>query len=410
MYARTRNTTEETNLSVSSPGRQNIGNGSCFNTNNVPQTVTSVKRKTSTIYDSPIKNYVGRVANGEILPVNPCLNIKKVQVYDLLFTTKGVNVNPCVCGGQSTTNIHTNAYKWALPTVAHIGSVVNEVRGQQAQLIKTAQGDAINGNFDILTLYGERKETIGHIAGRLRDVAALTRGFKQKLKSMRKKESIHGAWLEYRYAIMPNVYAIQDAVKTLTSDSYTRNKGFSRLTKSAVTDTLTTKTWTYGKPGLALREIKKTTITATAVCMAQASILSPTFDFKINPLVTAWELTRLSFVLDWFIDVGDTLASYEAPWTADVVSRSISYKTVTEVIYQVILQNTWFDSGNRVCGIPVGWTLELLQAPKEYVCTLEEYERWPLTAADVARLPRVDVNLNLKRIIDAVALFRAFTR
>ena len=32
--------------------------------------------------------------------------------------------------------------------------------------------------------------------------------------------------------------------------------------------------------------------------------------FGMNPIGTAWELTTLSFVIDWFISVGDFIAAY----------------------------------------------------------------------------------------------------
>ena len=32
--------------------------------------------------------------------------------------------------------------------------------------------------------------------------------------------------------------------------------------------------------------------------------------FGMNPVATAWELTTLSFVIDWFISVGDFIAAY----------------------------------------------------------------------------------------------------
>lgn len=50
------------------------------------------------------------------------------------------------------------------------------------------------------------------------------------------------------------------------------------------------------------------------------------FTVILSPLLTAWELVPYSFVIDWFLPIGDFLAQYSSTDGLTFLSGSTSYK------------------------------------------------------------------------------------
>lgn len=120
--------------------------------------------------------------------------------------------------------------------------------------------------------------------------------------------------------------------------------------------------------------------------------VSPDFASSLgldNPALIAWELTPLSFVFDWFINVGDFLTGL-TPRGVAFVSGSIS----TKVDVQVRRDAQTF-GGDSPVWIAVG--------PITGYC--QSYERKILSSLPQPRL-FWNPNLNMKRYTDAFALLK----
>ncbi len=160
-------------------------------------------------------------------------------------------------------------------------------------------------SLDLLTEFAERRETIELLAQLLKAAVRPTQAYKdavdwvkRNIKNKQKAaEAIGGLWLKYRYAIMPIVYSIKDAMELLEKQNRLYLKD-------------TAKRDAYGEFPEPERDILYDTgsyhIQWSGVTKArfvgESYTLADLLGF--NPFVTAWELTKLSFVIDWFLNIG----------------------------------------------------------------------------------------------------------
>nr|QIS88030.1 MAG: maturation protein [Christensen virus] len=178
----------------------------------------------------------------------------------------------------------------------------------QAQALVTSAFAKINsGEWDMLTSLAEAKETVKFIADKLIAAAKLLlklrhpSAFLGKPKDIVEKASSN--WLEYRYAIMPLVYEVEDIASALENLGRLYNKVSSKSTsehEESIDDG-----WQ--------KDFDEVLVSYSVTIKRRydpSTILSATDQMVgFNPLVTAWELVPFSFVVDWFINVGDLLAA-----------------------------------------------------------------------------------------------------
>lgn len=114
----------------------------------------------------------------------------------------------------------------------------------------------------------------------------------------------------------------------------------------------------------------------------------------VNPLVTAWELTTLSFVVDWFIQVGDFLQAI-----------SPSFAQQTEVVYSRKLKGTVRTVQNPTSPptFDPGTVFKSKIKLEGVSGTFESYHREVIDPMSHLTIPRETV-LNWKRELDAFAL------
>lgn len=138
-------------------------------------------------------------------------------------------------------------------------------------------------------------------------------------------------WLLYRYGIMPIVYQIQDILKALDSKA----KQYHRFTESKSMEVELDFKKQFSLPNaripiLSPELTKHVKIKYDGVFRAwvkdQYSIEQLFYKtWGFNPLTTAWELTTLSFVVDWLVHVGDFLTALKTPCTSQRVMM-LSFK------------------------------------------------------------------------------------
>lgn len=110
---------------------------------------------------------------------------------------------------------------------------------------------------------------------------------------------------------------------------------------------------------------------------------------------TAYALARLSFVIDWFINVGPTLAAWSPTVGTNILTAWVAVEeihTVTCSDRQVAVVNDW-EVSQSMSGQTIGirqWTVKT---------------RYPVTLADRPILPTITLDLNLSKIASLILLF-----
>lgn len=226
----------------------------------------------------------------------------------------------------------------------------------------------------------------------------------------KKKESLLGyakygidkateTWLLYRYGLMPLWYSARDIV-----EAYNRRAQVYKTTrgKSVTSRKETFGSWNLAMPGnlfprqqvqlgyeIEWEEIDRVTYKQCFDGNVIGRLIG------INPLVTAWELTTLSFVIDWFLQVGDYLQAI-----------SPSFAQQREVVYSRKLKGTV----RTVTATPEPWTPPhdgaILKAKRNVVGVtgnFESYHREVINPESHLTIPK-EVMLDWKRELDAFAL------
>lgn len=215
-------------------------------------------------------------------------------------------------------------------------------------------------------------------------------------------------WLEYRYGWTPLVHSIYDAAENLRRKVQEEDITFAvRSTSKAERETLKrsgfaeNETYLYWKCFASFRQ--EIGVTFRPPDPALQSLANWT---SLNPVLIAWELVPLSFVADWFVNVGDQLQAWENYSLHSPFFKS-GYQTN---MFREDRIGT-YRRNDRDEPRPVyqvnGNLLAVSYGSSERHMSTARFSA--LTRTKLSGLPRpsgftVKVNLNAKRITDAAAL------
>lgn len=146
------------------------------------------------------------------------------------------------------------------------------------------------------------------------------------------RKSFASNFLEYHFGWSPLIHDIYDAVEVVNNPlrSFTAQRGLGRITETFDVG------YNFGsviRKGVGVRDF---TVAQGATVRAISNSTYHSLDQfgLINPAVVAWELIPFSFVVDWFANVGDVLASYsdfaglelDRTFTSKVFRNAINYR------------------------------------------------------------------------------------
>lgn len=174
--------------------------------------------------------------------------------------------------------------------------------------------------LDLGTNLGEMRETISMLRSPLRSLASLLREvivvskkqrFKRRGAFRTMSNALASTWLEYRYGVMPLVYTVVDILKLLDNirgvGLYVTKGSHPPVTSSSVT----LSDVVVGDFIVKIRQQRVWESKATVIIAG-----SPDYHYSLldalglrvtNVPFIALELTKLSFVLEWFVDVNGFL-------------------------------------------------------------------------------------------------------
>jgi len=245
-------------------------------------------------------------------------------------------------------------------------------------LVQKAAASIYSGGWDAATFLAE----IGQLRRMLSGVATkaddLIRG--------RSPGELHNLWLEGRYGWRTLMYDIRDLHEVLTQSNerrtrYRQAKGLTvagnwneyveSTSSGLITGTSSDISWTGNLRGTVVADIDIP-------------------DFQFNPITTAWEVTRLSFVVDWLLNVGQALEASSFLLKAKNYKAGAGYKFEFELAQSMS---------------HVGTTGSTVVHGNDGACSgrAEVISRVPMS---VSAIPRVNLRLDGWKVLDLLALIR----
>lgn len=263
-----------------------------------------------------------------------------------------------------------------------------------------------------LASLGEMRETVSWISSiylrfgniikalKNRQFTQLKRNTRNMLEN-KKFETFSDYWMEFRYAFRPLVFEMQQAVNALNA-IIDKNM---RLTARGFERELVTSSDSYELPSGDTKSHYTTTLNISR--NFRAGVLY-NIDSNINgalavwgldqPLEAMWELTRLSFVVDWFLNIGDLVSA----WSVNPNLSPITSWITEETDYNRITQCTSiYRNDSYGCG-----SSTKVEASSLGKCNIRvrAIRRTPCPSRTL--MPQVKIKLNLAKTIDLALIGR----
>lgn len=219
---------------------------------------------------------------------------------------------------------------------------------------------------------------------------------------------VTGKWLEYRYGWMPLVYSTYDAMETLANKVVVDPDVWVRVRSSRpVSKGIQYGVGSVSDPKVHVRYDLNSRLETKVNFMLPPGLGIHDWT-SLNPVGIAWELLPLSFVADWFVNVGQQCSLWENYWQYGANFRG-GYETKSYKREQSLTA-----SGIDFYPNPAYWpngTLmpyQVLSRTVSYKSTTRETmkDRQVLLSIPFPNGIRVEVKLGTKRLLDAASLLQ----
>lgn len=203
---------------------------------------------------------------------------------------------------------------------------------QNAREIK----ESMNAVSKLFSKLGDQINSVNRIAGRSWTAKTL---LKASNKMLRKFGS---AWLAYRYMIMPLLYSFHDVQKALSRAQITKDFAIKGFSPEPVDP--------GSLPSLYIRKDVSGSIKVRSTVVKRYTNASVALAARVglNPFSTAWELIPFSFVVDWFLNIGDNITALTSADFADATLACTSTRrkiietyTLVDNLTQTATQSSW---------------------------------------------------------------------
>jgi hypothetical protein len=210
-------------------------------------------------------------------------------------------------------------------------------------------------------------------------------------------------WLEYRYGLMPLIYLIGDVVELVRkSERNGFNPDTIRSVRASVSDEYIEENSAQSitVPAAYTKfhgtKEKKVSVNAYASVQYRQSKPKSTADkLGLSPRMwpeTAWELTRLSFVVDWLFTIGPWIQSHRSKPEIEVLGNTVGVKFERNVAFKVHGYTSTYAS----------WPMRSYSTTPTW--KYEEYYRTVNQSLPMYPLFTAGNTINLLRKIDSAAL------
>lgn len=342
------------------------------------------------ISDTVTPGYFSKLRNSEFLPINP-VSIKTTEHMVLPF---GNSSTWSLGAGPTAPVLYSGQYDPRILSYDYAPVYTPPSSDIDAAVIK-ALSKAKSPEFDVLTFIGEWRETMELVKKQGNRVRSLVNGtalraFKREVaRARRGKRAYNPAraykdfgslWLEARFGWRPAISSIESALKALSKN---RNLGLTSSSGRVVTDFSGDNLPDHLESYPHAEYVTQHERTGSCTIRAKVYHRSNMSNWGFNPVVTAYELTRFSFVLDYFVNAGKWLTAVTPRVGYNQLGISVSVKIVTHDLY------TSKHTGTN------GWSTvstDGLESIRTWHYQRFEYDSIPL--------PSFQPNLNTAKLVD----------
>lgn len=363
--------------------------------------------------DRVVPGFKTKSAQGEII-INPMDSLQ--QAYGVSGTSTSTYTGPIVSGNYRT--VTHNSAPWER---GYTGSGLPSIEAKVLQFPSIAQLEteaitkayAAMNDFDMLSLVSmvEAEKTLKLVPelfmGTLQvlaDYQKYLRALKGgKLKQARKAwgKTYHDAaslWLALRYGLTPFLFELEGLTKALRRKAPPERKTF-RAQVEYTTSSSTNRTSLQCFPWFScnvtdvynLKQVIRVAVVADFQPIQPGGNSLPEqlgFSWRAVP-ISIWEALPLSFVADWIVNIGDFVSALSPNPNWAVRGASLSSRQLASVSRSLVsvnqLHTAWYTT-----------------ASGSETCSAEKRLRRPTSHSEIGTA--VHVNMNLKRILDSVAL------
>lgn len=207
----------------------------------------------------------------------------------------------------------------SIPTAVQLKSLVtsdglhiDDIQSKIDDLKRKVVADTLDA-YDAGTEFAERTKTIQTIYGIVKACVSPLNTLRKALASYKSRpgSTLSDHILQYEYAIRPLLYSMEQ-IRKIQKDSWklTIRKSRSSSLTFSTDSVIPTK-----EPSLYERGSMVVKLRACSYYHFEDELDRVTSSLRFNPLTTAWELIPFSFVVDWFVGVGDWLVNQTASLT-----------------------------------------------------------------------------------------------
>lgn len=257
-------------------------------------TVSSAEYRLET-HGFDIEGYHRRLRRGDLIPHTP---YERFECDWSLRPGYYHRYNPAIA-----TSYHTDT-NWDYAPATDVATRYNDIGVPRAEAKLKDFGSAVQKAAS--NIYSQGHDSLTFVAELTKTIAMFRTARESLIKLLTettKGKTLAQSWLEFRYGWRTLYYDMVDITHALSNLADKRTRFSERAGSSS---TLTSVSYvSAGTPTVSdvsfvytISETKKISLRGSVT----ADIDPP--EFRFNPAITAWELVRFSFIIDWFINVG----------------------------------------------------------------------------------------------------------
>lgn len=318
-------------------------------------------------------------ADGRLRPRDLVLSPTS-RVYSRSRTFEGlVRINDGISPHTGTMNHHTEtsiSSRWNI-----IPTNVTWYDPPNHGILAEIKSQKVN----LAMMLAEYRETSRMFIDAVRDLSSLYRDIRRgrldRLLARGSSRNAASSWLLYRYGITPLVSDLQGSLEALERARDTSLLYRFRWQSSQTVDDYQHGSSPYPVPfDKPIRVNEKIRVKDIAWVQYDSAVLQNMSALGLtNPAQLAWEVIPFSFVLDWFVNVGDYLSSLDALTGASRASYTRTFK----------VESYWT------------WPTGGIGDHRVYIRSVRSLTPTP---------PQWEPSITWKRVVDSVALVKAMRR